>query len=61
MKRPAIGLMRGTSCDRTHDGGMIFRNYRKGVSIDIKIEAQDVEKLRNWLNEAAAAPKGDGR
>lgn len=58
MKRPGLGLLRGTHLDARHDGGVIFRNHRKGVSIDVKLEAQDVEKLRIWLNEMAAGREG---
>lgn len=59
MKRHSVGLLRGTSVDVTTDNGMIFRNYRKGVSIDIKLEAQDVKRLFEFLKEHLAAPSGD--
>jgi hypothetical protein len=60
MKRTSLGLTRGTSLNFTGgmDRAIVLHNYRKGVSIEIRIEPADIPRLHEWLGEVlAAAPR----
>jgi hypothetical protein len=50
MKREQMGMTRGTSVDFHEDGAMQVQNNRKGVSISIRLEPQDVVKLHAFLS-----------